>query len=137
MTIRFHIPGTPTGKGRPRMTRSGHCYTPSKTAQYESKIAWCFQQAAPDHVPIKTAITLHVVAYMPIPASWSRKKAKAAEDGVIRPTVKPDLDNILKTLDALNGVAWKDDAQVVAVLVEKYYSESAGMSVYITWEDDT
>ncbi|HOF38729.1 MAG TPA: hypothetical protein PLD73_01550 [Candidatus Hydrogenedentes bacterium] len=37
------------------MTRSGHCYTPSKTAQYESKIAWCFQQAAPDHVPIKTA----------------------------------------------------------------------------------
>ena len=60
MTIQFHVPGTPTGKGRPRMTRSGHCYTPSKTAQYESKIAWCFQQAAPDHVPIKGPVIMEV-----------------------------------------------------------------------------
>ena len=73
---------------------------------------------------------------MPIPASWSKKKAEAAKKDAIRPTTKPDLDNILKMMDALNGVAWKDDAQVVSVLIQKYYSEAAGMSVYITWEDD-
>jgi len=135
VTIMFEVPGPPVGKGRPRMTRTGHCYTPTKTAQYESKIAWCFQQAAPDHVPIKTAITLHVVAYMPIPASWSRKKAKAAEEGEIRPTVKPDLDNILKTLDALNGVAWKDDAQIVTAQVSKAYGEIAALWITIYWDE--
>lgn len=33
--IQFAIMGEPQGKGRPRFARSGHTYTPEKTAAYE------------------------------------------------------------------------------------------------------
>ena len=46
----------------------------------------------------------------------------------IRPTKKPDNDNIAKIiLDALNGVAYQDDKQVVSLQVEKYYTEADEM----------
>ena len=36
------VPGEPVPKARPRMTRSGHVYTPKRTADYEAavKAAW-------------------------------------------------------------------------------------------------
>lgn len=45
------------------------------------------------------------------------------EDGSVRPTKKPDVDNIVKiVLDALNGLAWHDDAQVTFLAVSKEYT---------------
>lgn len=63
-------------------------------------------------------------AYLPIPKSLSKAKRAAAILGDLRPTVRPDCDNFGKlALDALNTIAWRDDAQVVSLLVTKHYSE--------------
>lgn len=56
--------------------------------------------------------------------------------GLIRPTKKPDIDNITKAiLDALNKVAYKDDSAIVRFSIEKYYSDSPRVEVTIgEWE---
>jgi Holliday junction resolvase RusA-like endonuclease len=63
---------------------------------------------------------------VPVAPSWSRKKRQAALAGALHPTGKPDLDNCVKLLmDALNGILWRDDAQVTDIAVIKRYAEIA------------
>jgi Holliday junction resolvase RusA-like endonuclease len=63
-----------------------------------------------------------VEAVCDVPVSWSKKKRETALSGVSRPTGKPDLDNIAKLYcDALNGIVWKDDSQIVAMQLTKRY----------------
>jgi Holliday junction resolvase RusA-like endonuclease len=61
---------------------------------------------------------------MPMPQAMAKSKLKSqsAEAGVIRPLTKPDVDNFAKVIDALNGIVWPDDNQVVELTVEKFYS---------------
>jgi Holliday junction resolvase RusA-like endonuclease len=65
-----------------------------------------------------------VRAFMPMPQAIARHKLKgpSAEAGVIRPITKPDVDNFAKVIDALNGIVWRDDNQVVELTVSKFYS---------------
>jgi Holliday junction resolvase RusA-like endonuclease len=59
---------------------------------------------------------------LPIPASWSKRKAADAITGHIRPTSRPDVDNYLKAiLDAINSIVIADDAQVVEVFAKKKF----------------
>ena len=54
---------------------------------------------------------------------------------VLRPTKKPDADNVVKIIcDSLNKIAYYDDAQIVDVYFHKYYSENPRTLVVI---DDT
>lgn len=70
------------------------------------------------------ALMVTIRAFFQLPKSWSKKKTIAALAGDIRPTGRPDLDNIAKlSLDALNGIAYRDDAQVVALNVSKAYTD--------------
>ena len=56
-------------------------------------------------------VVLDVRFWFPVPKSYMRKRRPVPE---APHTSKPDLDNLLKLVkDALNGVAWSDDAQVV------------------------
>lgn len=69
-------------------------------------------------------VSLDVVIARAVPLSWSKAKRARALNGELKPTGKPDLDNCIKLLcDALNGVAWQDDAQIVALSVRKRYGE--------------
>ena len=73
-----------------------------------------------------------IIAYFPIPKSTSKKKRDEMERGLILPTKKPDTDNIAKAiLDALNGLAYYDDAQVVHLEVQKRYSNEPRAEVFI------
>ena len=68
-----------------------------------------------------------------IPKSVSKRKREAMVAGHIRPTRKPDADNIAKVVcDALNGLAWHDDSQVVMLHVEKRFAEEPEVCVTIT-----
>ena len=52
---------------------------------------------------------------------------------MIRPTVKPDCDNLAKSiLDSLNGLAYHDDKQVVELVVKKYYAENAEVKIKLS-----
>lgn len=66
-------------------------------------------------------------AVFPIPKSWAKRKREQAAEGDICPMTKPDLDNVVKiALDALNGVAWEDDKQVVWIGARKEYVSAYG-----------
>ena len=61
---------------------------------------------------------------MSIPTSKSKKFKQEAILGGERPAKKPDTDNIFKCItDALSGIAYKDDKQIVAATVNKWYAE--------------
>lgn len=126
MTFTFEIIGEPQGKGRPRFsTRGGlvKTYTPEKTASYENFVKVCYLNKYKGQ-KLDGEIIAEIIAYFPIPKSFSKKKRSEAIEGKIRPTKKPDTDNIAKTiLDSLNGIAFEDDKQVVALLVKKLYGE--------------
>jgi len=120
--IQLTVPGEPVGKARPRVTRSGITYTPTKSVNYETLIRELFIIKYPDFRPIEGSVRLNLSAYMRIPKT-SKKKTEAMERGEIRPTKKPDLSNILKSVeDALNDLAYLDDSQIVSATVEKRYS---------------
>lgn len=114
----FTIPGEPTGKGRPRITKWG-AHTPEKTVLYENLVKTCYEGGK-----YEGAVAIYVRAYYAIPKSTT-KKARAEIDNMERfPTKKPDCDNVLKIIaDALNGIAYHDDSQIVRATVEKCYAD--------------
>jgi len=68
------------------------------------------------------AIEIAVHVEMEIAMSWPRWKRQAALTGDLRPTCKPDFDNLCKAFgDAWNGVVWRDDAQITDVMFRKRY----------------
>lgn len=134
MVIKFSVPGEPKGKGRPRLGRSGHAYTPHDTANYENLVKVCFAEAFPDFVPLDGEVYVDITAYYKIPKSVSKKKAFDMALGIVNPTKKPDLDNIAKIIcDSLNGMAYGDDAQVTKLIVRKLYTNTPKVDVAIGW----
>ncbi len=126
------LAGTPTGKGRPRFSRkSGHAYTDEKTRAYETNFSYIAQHTMHGRPLLEGPLRVDVRATFPVPASWSGKKRTAALAGAIKPTCKPDADNLLKVLDALNQIVWHDDKQIYHASISKLYGEKASYQVII------
>ena len=120
----FTVHREPKGKQRVRVTRSGHAYTPNDTTTYEGMVRAEYVQQVGDVKPFLGEVEVTIWAYFEIPKSWSKKKQALAKACDLRPTKKPDGDNIGKMIcDALNGLAYKDDAQVVTLRVHKFYTD--------------
>lgn len=72
------------------------------------------------------ALSVEIIIFIEPPKSWSKKRKEQAYNDEIMPTVKPDVDNYAKAiLDAMNGVVYPDDRQIVALKVTKFYSEES------------
>ena len=132
-SITFSVPIV-KGKARPRVTRSGHAYTPSGTREAEDAIRheWCrvaYGAQAMPHVPV----TVEIVTERRLPKS----KAKGVESEP--DTVRPDADNVAKlVLDALNGIAWADDSQVTHLEVrqqDRQRDTKERTVVTVSWEE--
>lgn len=121
----FEVLGEPKGKARPRFTRAGHTYTPADTIAYETEVVWAYREKYGTMCFIKgVPLRLEVTAYFKVPKNATKAKRADMLSGKIRPTKKPDCDNVLKIIaDALNGVAYHDDAQIVELNFEKLYSD--------------
>jgi Holliday junction resolvase RusA-like endonuclease len=120
--IRFEILGQPIAKQRPRVTRSGIAYTPSKTVNYEGIVRYTYQSLYGQRELISGRIEAHITAIFPIPKSYSKKKTAELLAGHNNYDKKPDCDNLAKIiLDALNGIAYKDDSQVTVLHIAKEY----------------
>lgn len=130
--ISFTVPGQPQGKLRPRWSRT-RMYSPQKTVDYETYIKEMFVISYPDFVLLEGALEITITAWMMIPKSTSKKRAKLMIDRVIRPDKKPDWDNLSKVVgDALEGLAYKNDAQIVDGILHKYYTMQPRLEVKIT-----
>lgn len=133
--VRFVVPGQPVGKGRPRAAIRGRhiqLYTPEKTVSYESLVATAAHGAMEGKVPMEGACSVVMDIRLMVPMSWSAKKRQQALDGQLLPTKKPDADNVIKAIfDALNGIVWQDDVQVVQLEASKRYSAVPGVTVVV------
>ena len=130
-----YIPGAPVGKGRPRVAVQGwhaHAYTPQRTRDYEWLVQQCFAAQKCAVMPRGEALSVTVEAICPVPESATKKQLAEMLAGRTLPTKKPDADNVLKIiLDALNGVAYEDDRQIVSLAIRKAYGEKPGVRVAI------
>lgn len=127
----FTIPGKVQAKQRPRFNGK-FAYTQIETVAYENWVKTCYLEKYKGQKLLEKPLKVKIIAYYDIPKSTSKKKQKMMLDNEIFPTIKPDADNIAKSiLDSLNGIAYLDDKQVVKLIVEKYYSKSANVTVMI------
>jgi len=126
ITLTLDIPIRPKPAPRPRVTRRG-TYNPKDYTDYKNAIALLAEREKPKK--IEGAVLLKIEYRFKMPNSWSKKK-KVEMQGLWH-TSRPDLDNLDKSIkDALSGVCYNDDSQVVLKQTNKVWSNN-GM-VHIT-----
>ena len=132
--IQFTIMTEPVAQGRPRASTvhgKVRMYDPKKSRDFKRYVSAIAAKLAPASL-LEGPLQLEVKVYKPSLKSFSKKKALAAEEGLLRPTTKPDVDNYVKGVkDALNKVIWHDDSQVVDLKVSKWYSEKPRVEVTV------
>lgn len=146
MQIYFEIQGKPFAKQRPRVSVKkcntngieqtfARAYTPKETQNYENFVKMAYMVAG--GVKMDGPIVAEIVGIFPIPKSESKVRQAAMQDGDIHYTKKIDCDNMAKTvLDALNGIAYDDDAQVFKLEVSKKYGSVPKVCVTLREEPD-
>jgi len=131
----FTVEGPPQGKGRPRFRRAGNfvtTYTDQKTKTYEQTIKAWAQRAIGSGSPSEGPLSVDLYIRCPVPVSTSKKRTEACLQNAELPTKKPDIDNVIKIfLDAMNGIVYKDDTQVVRLSAKKGYSLVPGVDVCV------
>lgn len=127
----IRLAGEPRGKGRhrSRLAQNGAgetfiaTHSDPATKAYEGRLKDAAAVVMLGRPLLDGPLAVAVWAYRSIPASLSKRKRELALADGLRPTTKPDLDNYAKTLDALNGIVWRDDALVVQGFFAKLYAD--------------
>jgi Holliday junction resolvase RusA-like endonuclease len=136
--VTFTVDGSPVAKGRPRFAKRGkfvQTYTPQKTKDYEALVMDAASDAMGSSEPLETPVAFYLYIHMPIPKSYSKRLRQDCLDGIEKPIKKPDWDNIAKAVtDALNGIVYVDDCQIVTAHVKKAYSDTPRIEVLIQEE---
>jgi len=116
--VKIILPGKPIPKHRPRFTKRGFTY--DDQSKIMKKLSILAKSQYPSQEPINSPISINVIFYMPIPKSLSNKKRQML-NGAYHHS-RPDLDNLVKTLDILNKIIFSDDALVSEIYACKKYS---------------
>lgn len=135
--IKFFIPGEVGAKQRPRVNyKSKNMYTPQKTLNYESLVAWHYQNLANKVFWDNNPLEIEILSLFAIPKSYTKKRVAECMQGKKSPSQK-DVDNIAKIIcDGLNGVAYTDDRHIMSLSsIKMYTDESEKVGVYITLKD--
>ncbi len=126
MTQTFTILGDPRPQGRPRFYRRGNfvgAYDPKKSRNYKQTLAAQIAAQNPEYIQ-DGAISLECEFIFARPKTLPKK--------VVDHTKKPDLDNLLKALkDAMTGIVWHDDAQIVSLSARKDYGDVPGIKMVV------
>lgn len=131
MVIKLVIPGAPMGKQRPRVMRNGITYTPKETVNYETLVKQLYITEY-FNKQLEGPIRMRIDAFFSMPKSTSKKQRDRMLNNEIRPTKKPDGDNVGKVIcDALNKLAYQDDSQIVEMSINKYYAEQPRVEIQI------
>lgn len=134
-TVTFIVYGIPVPKARPRFRRIGNfvsTYTAAKTKTYEDSVREAARSAMGSSEPLETPVSVYCYIRCPIPASYSKKRKQACLDGIEKPTHRPDADNTFKSVsDAMNGIVYKDDSQIINIHITKVYAETPAVEVLV------
>ena len=138
--MRFEFDIEPVEQARPRATRFGkgiRLYDPKKVTVFKRQLGMLAKQQMLDRgmEPFDGPLEVCMEFHRPVQVSISKKERARRLSGDHRPTVKPDLDNYIKsTSDALNGIIWTDDNCIVSLAAEKYYADKPHLVVEIREE---
>lgn len=132
--MRFTFNITPVPQGRPRFVKRGNfvqAYDPKTSKEFKCKLK---ELAKGFHMtPSERALKVSIVFHMSIPKSSTKKFHEDAVKGIQKHIKKPDTDNLCKsTLDALTGIFWKDDSQIVELHLSKIYSDNPRIEMEMT-----
>ena len=131
--VTFEVPGNPVPQSRPRFTR-GHAYEDGKVREYKDRVARIARLVMDGREPMEGAVMCKCKFLFEPPKSMSKKKAKEIIGKGY--TAKKDVDNLLKAvMDAISGIVYEDDKQIVSVRGEKRYGYPARVEVEICEED--
>jgi Holliday junction resolvase RusA-like endonuclease len=138
-----YLPGPPKGKGsgRPfilpanpakgRFAPRATIFPDKVSGHYEAMLRYAGEKAMTGRPVFDCALRCRVTAMFPVPASKPHRWKENALAGIIRPTVKPDDDNLLKCRDALKGIVFRDDCLFVESVVRKFYWSKPGYMIEI------
>lgn len=133
-SINFDVIGEPFAKQRPRAARKGAfitIYTPKETKNYESRVAKAYTRIYNDQ-QLSGALTVKIEGTFSVPNSATKIKRKEMLEGTYPHIKKPDCDNMGKVcLDALNGIAYPDDAIINELYISKKYGKQAKVNITI------
>jgi Holliday junction resolvase RusA-like endonuclease len=133
MAITFSLPGDPVPQPRPRVSTAGgfaRAYVPKDHPIHAYRQAVAVAARAAGASVHEDPVSVVIDFVFSRPKSHMRKSGLAADAPRLP---RPDIDNLEKAvLDALNGVAWKDDTQVARVVKEKTYGTEGRTTVRIT-----
>ena len=125
----------PVAQGRPRFSAAGgfaKAYDPKKSRDAKSYIRLAAVEAIKEKPPMEGPLVVKITTIRPIPKATSQKKIKQMLAGLVVPITKPDVSNYVKLVeDALNGVAWRDDSQIVDCSSGKRYGLVPGFKISI------
>ena len=118
----------PVAQARPRMTARPypHMYDPAPVKAFKRRVGAeaAKQLAELGQAASDKAMSVIIRFYRPLQKSLSKPEAARRASAVKLPTVKPDVDNYVKSfLDGLNGIVWQDDSQIVSLTAKKAYSD--------------
>lgn len=137
--LAFMIPGTPCAQGRPRFSRArgrAVAYDPPQSRSYKARAAQAAAAAACRagwETALETPVSVSVEAVFAVPKSYAKAARRDALSGRLKHAKKPDLDNVYKCVtDALSGVIYRDDKQIVRAVIAKRYGEDEEEGVYVT-----
>lgn len=137
--IVFTIPGEPVSQGRPRAGKIQRgpkrgqtvLYDPIESKTYKRYVSLIARQHAPK-TPLEGPLSVRIKIYRNIPKSTTKKDRALISEGIKRPITKPDNTNYAKGIeDALNGIIYKDDSQIVDLQIQKYYSDDPRVEVRV------
>lgn len=124
----------PAPQLRPRASARGgrvRVYDPPKVKNFKNLLRSLAvkQYSRP---PLIGPLSVTLTFYRPVQKSISKTERERRLSNESKPVVKPDTDNYIKaTLDALNGVLWHDDSQIVKIEAEKRYGETGKIVISV------
>lgn len=137
--IELTVYGEPIAQGRPKFSvnqkKNGKIFTsardPRPSKDYKAYVKMMASNVRP-HKPLDGPIAFELAIYRMIPKSTTKKRRAAIDSGECRPVVKPDVDNVYKAVsDALTGLIYQDDKQIVDVHIAKFYSDNPRVEIKI------
>ena len=138
--IQFTIPGDVQAQERPRFSRIGkgvRTIDPPKSRAYKELVklvAWQNKPSEPIQEPIKLAVDVYIV---PPKKYHTKPKQALIASGELRPTTKPDIENLLKgIMDGMTGIIYRDDSLVVELVARKFYDMTPRAEVIVEWAND-
>lgn len=141
MKLKFEVAGEPVAQARPRVVRTKtgvRGIDPAKSKNYKAWVKFCalnaFRKLETKEPKKLMAAPLKVklLIYRSIPRSDSNKLKIQKQNNDVLPTVKPDIDNVFKAVtDALTGIIWQDDKQIVNAEIAKRFSSMPRVEIEI------